>query len=284
MANPTWHDDPLQAQDNAPSQNHTSQHKKAWLKNIEKRLAAQGLPSAYIRRFMDELSDHLADIEAENLMEENGMITNVNDANIGIAASVVPVVNNATAAKTIEPTTRLGDAADLADAAVVTYRRRNFLGRHPLAAFGVFVLSPILGYVAVIALFLLAAGLLVDRFDHTTVDQMIKQFAPIFRDFCLVATVIAPSIFMVAFYCKLARRLCLGWKWMLASCIVVSLLAAGISWSFKFSDIPGNSAIMCGLGLPTSIRQWIQLAIPLALGVWFLFHRHRVKPQSLAAS
>jgi hypothetical protein len=41
----------------------------------------------------------------------------------------------------------LGEANQVADAAVTAYRRRSFVGRHPAAAFLVFAVSPVLSMV-----------------------------------------------------------------------------------------------------------------------------------------
>ena len=64
-----------------------------WLDRVRERLARQALPPAYIRRFTEELSDHLEDLKEES-METDAL-------------------------------SRLGEPGQLANAAVAAYRRRS---------------------------------------------------------------------------------------------------------------------------------------------------------------
>jgi hypothetical protein len=104
-----------------------------WLNRVRERLARQALPSAYIRRLMEELSDHLEDFKEES-METDAYC-------------------------------RLGEPEQVAEAAATAYRRRSFLGRHPTAAFLVFAISPV---IAQYVLFCVGGMVLMTlRADHT---------------------------------------------------------------------------------------------------------------------
>jgi hypothetical protein len=83
-----------------------------WLDRVRERLARQALPSAYIERLTEELSDHLEQLK------EDGMEAN--------------------------PSSRLGEPQQVVAAAAAAYRRRSFIGRHVAAAFAVFVISPVI--------------------------------------------------------------------------------------------------------------------------------------------
>ena len=72
---------------------------QAWLDEVRERLAKHTLPPAYIRRFMDELSDHFQDITEENMGTEANVLS------------------------------RLGEPEHVAESAATAYRRRSFLGR-----------------------------------------------------------------------------------------------------------------------------------------------------------
>jgi len=98
-----------------------------WLDDLHERLAQHALPQTYIRRFMEEVSDHFQDITEENMSTEANVYS------------------------------RLGEPAQVAKAAVTSYRRRSFIGRHPMAAFLVFAVSPV---VSLIILFLTSAVLI----------------------------------------------------------------------------------------------------------------------------
>ena len=86
-----------------------------WINRVRERLVRQLLPPSYVQRFVEELSDHLEDVK------EDGMDHN--------------------------SSSRLGDPEQVADTAVAAYRRRSFLGRHPVAAFLVFGISPVVSLV-----------------------------------------------------------------------------------------------------------------------------------------
>jgi hypothetical protein len=83
-----------------------------WLDSVRERLARQALPSAYIERLTEELSDHLEELK------EDGMEAN--------------------------PSARLGEPEQVVAAAAAAYRRRSFIGRHVTAAFAVFAISPVI--------------------------------------------------------------------------------------------------------------------------------------------
>ena len=92
--------------------------KRRWLDEVRQRLARRALPPAYIGRFMDELSDHFQDLTEESMSTEASVLS------------------------------RLGDPAQVAEAAVTAYRQRSFLGRHPAAALLVFGISPAASLIA----------------------------------------------------------------------------------------------------------------------------------------
>ena len=92
-----------------------------WLDRVREQLARQALPPSYIKRFMEELTDHFND-----LMEEN------------MEGDVV---------------SQLGQPEQVAGAAAVAYRQHRFLGRHCWARVLVFGVCNIL--LIVVLMFLL---------------------------------------------------------------------------------------------------------------------------------
>ena len=85
-----------------------------WLDDVLGRLEKRGLPPSYVRRLADELSDHLEDLQEQNMGKE---------ADVSL---------------------QLGKPEQVAAAAVAAYRRRSFSGRHPVAAFFFFAITPVL--------------------------------------------------------------------------------------------------------------------------------------------
>jgi hypothetical protein len=219
---------------------------RPWLEEVRTRLVENGLPPAYIRRFMEELADHFQDITEEIMSTE----TNV--------------------------ASRLGDPSQLAAAAIDGYRRHGFIGRHWWAAFFVFAVSPIVSLA--MCFFLVCCGIVAffGICEHLNVDTAIKnQLAgvePAVLCWGMSAlTVILPAVLLTILYGWFAKRSGIGRKWMLASCGALALLAMLPTQGVVFSDLPGNSRWMVGLSLPpTSILQSVQLMVPLIVGAWLM--------------
>jgi hypothetical protein len=247
---------------------------QAWLDEVRARLANYALPPAYIRRFMDELSDHLQDITEENMSTEANAIS------------------------------RLGEPKQVAESAATIYRRRSFIGRHPTAAFLVFGVSPV---VSLAALFVIAyvvvlaisevCELLGVNIQHFFADM--RRFEPsasvVLPYLVSLLTVVIPCIFASILYCRLARRLGLGKKWMLLSCVILAVIATIPYCSVNLSGISGESGLRWGVWNPDSImrlpyfivwvvcqpRQLMQLFVPLVIGWWIVRRKHdKIRLQS----
>lgn len=98
-----------------------------WLEEVRQRLVKHSLPPTYIRGFIAELTDHFHDLTEENMNTE------------------------------VDVSSRLGEPAQVADAAVAVYRQRRFLGRHPILVFGV---SPVLALIVLFVAWCLGLELL----------------------------------------------------------------------------------------------------------------------------
>jgi hypothetical protein len=228
---------------------------QSWLDRVRRQLAENNLPPAYIRRFMDELSDHFQDITEENMSAKTDVCA------------------------------RLGQPNQVADAAVAAYRRRTFLGRHPTVAFLVFGISPL---ASLLALFVLAFACMYGTFaayEQLGIDLKLKRFDP-------AASTVLPYVFSLLmvmipaglaslFYGRLIRRLGMSKRWIILSSLVLAIVAILPIWTISLSDQPGQSVLRCGVGSPlnvghavlayfSSLRQWLQFLVPLAIGLWFL--------------
>ncbi len=84
--------------------------------------------------------------------------------------------------------------------------------------------------------------------------------------------IIVPSLLASIFYCKLARRLGIGRKWMLLSCMVVAVLALVFQCSFYFSNVSGeNNGFRLGFGwFGFDLWQLLQFLVPLVVALWFI--------------
>ena len=226
------------------------------------RLAKHGLPPHYVQRFAEELSDHLEDLKEENMSTE------------------------------ADAYSRLGQPEQVADAAVAAYRRRSFLGRHPAAAFLVFGVSPVVSLILLAAVCMTGVWGLDEACKGMGIDteqslRSLKRFDPtasITPYFLSLLVVVIPSIAASILYGKLARRLALGRKWIVVSCVVLAVVALMPICSARFSDVPGQSRLAVGYWSPLHIeylwgnivhslctpRQLFQFLIPLAVGCWFV--------------
>lgn len=183
---------------------------------------------------------------------------------------------------------RLGEPAAVADAAVYAFRRRTFLGRHPLAALLVFGLTPL---PSLLLLLVLAFGCMYGFFsacEWLGLNLNVKRFDPaasIVLPYVFSLTMVAiPAALASLFYCKLIQRLGLSKRWLILACVVLAFLAILPIWSVSLSDQPGKSALQCGIGFPAnfihtyfaSLQQWLQFLTPLLVGLHFL---RRSRPQ-----
>jgi uncharacterized integral membrane protein len=222
---------------------------QAWLEEVQRRLAQSNLPPTYVQRFAEELSDHLEDFKEEN------MNTDTN----GLA--------------------RLGDPKQVAEAAVVAYRQRSFLGRHPTVAFLVFGLSPVVSLIVLFVAFSCLIGLSLFSIGITNEQSnrlgIVGSAVACFMQSLL--TVVIPSILATILYGQLAKRLDIGRKWILLSSVTLAVFASSIcywrvetegpSWMLGFLW----SGFFSG-GSVAQIQHLVQFVVPLAVGWWFMRH------------
>jgi hypothetical protein len=211
-----------------------------WLDEVQKRLAKNDLPPSYIRRFMDELADHFQDLTEETMGTETNVLS------------------------------RLGEPNQVADEAIHTYRQRTFFGRHPFAKFWVFAVSPVAAMFLVYVL--LVFGILAfcalcgkcgiknhpEGIDPTALAWGISVFATIL-----------PVALLTILYCRCAKRFGVDKRWMLVSIVVLAVIAMLSFQRVALSDMPGQSQLTLGLGLPPGLPQCVQFIVPLAIGFWF---------------
>ena len=119
-------------------------------------------------------------------------------------------------------------------------------GRHPLAAFLVFGISP------VIASYILFLVLVIVVFQVFSGNQGINWYEHHGR-FSLIIAV--SSIFLSILYGELAMWLGIGKKWMPTSCIVLAVIAMFWESGTSLSTMP--------------VMLLVQFAIPLSVGWWF---------------
>jgi hypothetical protein len=206
---------------------------------------------------MEELTDHLEDLKEKTVGSE------------------------------AEAYARLGQSEQVAEAAVVAYRHRSLLGRHPVTALLVFAVSPVVSLVVLTSLTfigLMALAVTGQRLGLIGGNGMkLGAAARATLPYALsLAVIVVPSMILSLLYCGLAARTIAGRKWMVMPSTVLAVIAAATYCQVTFSDTPGDGLISIGLGAH-SLMQAAQFFVPIAFGWWFI-RRQRARDQLQLAS
>jgi hypothetical protein len=214
-----------------------------WLDRLEAELRRQRLPAGYRARMLEELADHLSELEQENAsMEAQALLEE-----------------------------RLGDPGKVAANARSEYDRRRFAGRHPLLTFG---LSPV--FAVVVALYVIApvawclawlAGMTTPQMETRMHPPAVWQLAVVYGVAWLIR--VAPFALMAWLFSRISRRIDRP-RWGLLACAIISVLAFQLL--VEVHPGPGHLQGRIGIGLAAmagfGIEQWLQAVLPLTIGVW----------------
>lgn len=215
--------------------------RRRWLEWVAAELAGRGLPAGVRARLLAELRDHLDD-----LTEGEGM----------------------------EVEQRMGSPAAVAAAV----EHRGWVRRHPVLVFGLapvpVLLLTVASYVFIFAslgyALLSAAG-----FDDSAPPDGTVRIA---GDALWYGIAFVPFLAVTAAFGWLAVRSGTG-RWAVVALAQVVILAGVVTVRTTWSDLPEQSKLMVGVGLPmTGWRQAAQMLLPLALG----WHALRRRPVAVA--
>ena len=235
-----------------------------WHDRLRQELDRQGLPSEYVSRLVEELSDHATDI----LQENSSMEAEYVDAQ------------------------RMGSPQGLASFARSEFRRRTFAGRHP---FVTFLAGPILAIVGtLVAIFLMAfcLGWLID-YVAWLIDWPADGILSANDELGLPPSgverwIVEALVLMVRFipfglsawlFARLGRRSGLR-LWSVGACGIITLLAVLFSSVVRPASAHSPEMWIIGVGLRFGPDQVLQAAMPLALGLWLVWQHlvERSKP------
>lgn len=246
---------------------------RLWLESVQSELTRRRLPRQEVARLIAELSDHLADMmepySAPGLSPGGGAARSVSfphltEEHMSMDATVADC---------------LGSPADIADVAEREFRRRRpLLSRSPLAAFCTFILLPLpalcLGWVLAF-LALMAVGELLDWCGIA--DRMQGHLATPMEQFLahasILCVVMIPAAAVAILFGRLAGRTGHLWRWGLAACLLLAAGTALVNVQLTFSELPGKSTLMFGLGFGWSLLRLHHLGqflIPLTVGLLVL--------------
>jgi hypothetical protein len=217
-----------------------------WLEQMARHLDRRQVPKPWRRRLLEELRDHLADLEEERRQD---MATEALEA-------------------------RMGDAEAIADLAGAEYRKLGFWRRRPALTF---LLGPLLAAVlAMAAYFLMWAGLAQLALGNRPDDVPLSA-----REVWVLRAVTGsvPFVPFAAVACLfgwLARRWLVRAAWLLAGCAVLGLLAGQMHTVIQ-SPAPNapHGQVMIGLALNLGhlTTHLAQAAAPVLVGAAFLLRR-----------
>ena len=212
----------------------------SFLQQVRSELGRRAMPSAYVERVVAELADHQSDIVSEQL--DDGLTEEQAARN---AAS------------------RLGDPVQVADVAARQFRSQNLVGRFPLLTF---LLAPI-----PIVLLSWVVYFLVGLIGLKSLAAIAGNQAPITSwavELVKIAAVIVPPAFAAALFCWLATRSGSGIRWLVASCILLAIVAAAFNTSLVMPVEPGTGRLEVGFGTNLNL---FGLFVPLSVAAFFVY-------------
>jgi hypothetical protein len=204
-----------------------------WQQELRRELRRQRLPSAYVERLLSELGDHY-----EDLFEERS-------SSMG-AARKLQVQQD-------DSEQRLGDATRLAVFAAEQYHTRSFWGRHPLVTF-VFGPLPllvlgwvtcVLAYCVVVVLPAITIGYASEHWFGWPLEEFHEYEYPYVQSIVMVLAswyvTVFPSLIAALLLCRTYRRNALDWRWPVAGCGLLAIVAGFFAASGHISTGPSES-------------------------------------------
>ena len=239
-----------------------------WRDQLQQALRRQGLPSVYISRLVEELTDHATDISQEN-------------SSMDAEQTVV---------------SRLGRSEHLASIAKTEFNRRTFAGRHPLLTFIAGPIFAIPGTLTMILLVAFACSWLIDIVAFaccwlidtatggslSTNDELKSVLETAIVQAFNGCVRFVPFVLSAWFFVRLGRRAGLR-AWPAAACGIVGLVAFFFVSAVTPATADGPGTWMMGFGWKFVFDQALQAAAPLALGGWFLWRCATNHSQAIAA-
>lgn len=212
-----------------------------WQNRLASELKARKVPPAYARRLLDELQDHILDLQEA-------------DMNQGTEAE-----------STIDFAERLGDPKELAEQASAAHVYPTWAGRHPWLAFVAW--TPVLFLLSVAAFGLLLVGV-ATFFEGSTVATNPSLMQVVTLGGWAVAFL--PAVVASLLLCRMVGRSGRRKLWALAACVLLAFLAGSlfVSCSPPYSK-PGTGNFTIGLGVGAG-WQFAQAVAPLLIGVVFV--------------
>ena len=212
---------------------------------------------------MSELSDHLNDFMEDHMSMD---ATDLRDA--------------------VRP---MGLHSEVATAAAHEFRKQRFSGPHPVITFVAFPMLALPVLWAVILLGLVEVGSAIAGLfgpesagaaDLSPISPWVATSLPR----VVGAMVLAPVVISAAFFCRLANRAALGWKWPMLACLLLAIVGGMAISDVSMPTAGSRGRLMFGFGVrqnPTA-AQIVQFTMPLAIGTLVTWRQARQRRRTLA--
>lgn len=230
-----------------------------WLLELRAELVRRKLPPLYVERMVLELSDHVS-----NLLEDR-MSTDAKDLH-GVFD-------------------RLGSPGNVAASAAREFCKARFSRRHPVL---MFVLAPVLSlpllwFCSVVTLILTVKMLGIESGNSTT--GAVWRAADAAVPYVIVALMVIPVALAAAFFCRIAARAGVSWKWSLAACGLIAILGSAAMTHFVLPTETTQGTFSFGFrfALWPTTSQLLQFLAPLAICGWAIWRQVKANKQSVLA-
>ncbi|MGE4138983.1 MAG: hypothetical protein AB7E98_24970 [Pirellulales bacterium] len=197
----------------------------------------------------------------------------------------------------------VGSPREIAATAAKEFAQAHFCRRHPILSF---VVLPIVALPLLWALSIAGFVALVSLMGYLQGEQAGGDFrwAGPTLPLIVCAMVLTPIMAATWFFCRLARKSQVNWKWTLAACLLLAVLSGpamidvgirgpytrGVLHGTKFGgptppEQHGRGFLSFGLGLNAhpSLAQIAQFALPLTIAAWAISRQLNQRRRSALA-
>ncbi len=154
----------------------------------------------------------------------------------------------------------------------------NGFARHPVVTF---VLMPTLALPLFWAAFIVgmiafskAMGL---EGNHDSPTRTLPLWLNTSLPFVVLGMLLIPVAVSAAFFCRLAARSAVGWKWSLTACCILAAIGGMVISDVVLPGGTGRGRLALGLTVNSHPRetQVAQFAVPLAIGAWAVWQQSK---------
>jgi hypothetical protein len=117
---------------------------------------------------------------------------------------------------------------------------------------------------------------------HSTVWQAAEVTLP----YVIVSLTVVPVAIAATFFCYLARRASVNWRWTLAACSLLAVIGGAAIAQLALPTATSKGSLTFGFGISAhpNPSQILQFALPLAICGWAIWRQLRAgeRPSQLA--